>query len=53
MTLVEWRKRVGDRFPVTFAAGIDRENSPDAMALGLTPITTCTDLLKTRGYKRR
>jgi putative selenate reductase len=54
ITLVEeWRKRVGDRFPVTFAAGIDRENFPDAMALGLTPITTCTDLLKTRGYARQ
>lgn len=54
MTLVEeWRKRVGDRFPITFAAGIDRENFPDAMALGLTPITACTDLLKTRGYARQ
>lgn len=53
MTLVEeWRKRVGNRFPITFAAGIDRENFPDAMALGLTPITVCTDLLKTRGYAR-
>ena len=53
VTLVEeWRKRVGNRFPITFAAGIDRENFPDAMALGLTPITACTDLLKTRGYAR-
>lgn len=53
MTLVEeWRKKVGNRFPITFAAGIDRENFPDAMALGLTPITVCTDLLKTRGYAR-
>lgn len=54
MTLVEeWRKRMGDRFPITFAAGIDKENFPDAMALGLTPITVCTDLLKTRGYARQ
>ena len=53
MSLVEeWRKKVGNRFPITFAAGIDRENFPDAMALGLTPITVCTDLLKTRGYAR-
>ena len=53
VTLVEeWRKKVGNRFPITFAAGIDRENFPDAMALGLTPITVCTDLLKTRGYAR-
>lgn len=54
MTLVEeWRKKMGDRFPITFAAGIDKENFPDAMALGLTPITVCTDLLKTRGYARQ
>jgi len=53
VTLVEeWRKKVGNRYPITFAAGIDRENFPDAMALGLTPITVCTDLLKTRGYAR-
>lgn len=53
MTLVEeWRKKAGCRYPITFAAGIDRENFPDAMALGLTPITVCTDLLKTRGYAR-
>ncbi|MBT9584260.1 4Fe-4S dicluster domain-containing protein [bacterium] len=53
MTLLEeWRKKVGNRFPITFAAGIDRDNFPDAMALGLTPITACTDLLKTRGYAR-
>jgi putative selenate reductase len=53
MSLVEeWRKKVGNRFPITFAAGIDRDNFPDAMALGLTPITVCTDLLKTRGYAR-
>ena len=53
MTLVEeWRRRVGDRYPVTFAGGIDRDNFPDALALALTPVTTCTDLLKTRGYGR-
>lgn len=54
MTLVEkWREKVGDRYPVTFAAGIDRENFPDAVSLGLGPITSCTDLLKTRGYARQ
>lgn len=53
-TLVEkWREKVGDRYPVTFAAGIDRENFPDAVSLGLGPITSCTDLLKTRGYARQ
>jgi putative selenate reductase len=48
----EWRKLAGNRFPITFAAGIDRENFPDAQALGLIPTTACTDLLKTRGYAR-
>lgn len=54
VTLVEeWRKLVGDRFPITFAAGIEKENFPDAVSLGLAPITSCTDLLKTRGYARQ
>jgi putative selenate reductase len=53
ITLVEeWRKKVGNRYPITFAAGIDRENFPEVVALGLVPITVCTDLLKTRGYAR-
>ncbi len=54
VTLVEeWRKLVGDRFPITFAAGIEKENFPDTASLGLAPITSCTDLLKTRGYARQ
>ena len=47
-----FRGRFGDRFPVSFAAGIDRANFPDAVALGLTPITVCSDLLKPQGYGR-
>jgi len=43
---------VGDWMPVSFAAGIDRKNFADAAALGLTPITTCTDLLRPGGYGR-
>jgi hypothetical protein len=31
---------------VSFAAGIDRANFADAVALGLVPITVCSDLLK-------
>jgi putative selenate reductase len=38
--------------PVSFSAGIDKTNFPDAVALGLVPITTCTDLLRTGGYGR-
>lgn len=54
MRLVDqWRQEVGDRWPVTFAAGIDQENFFEAVALGLCPITSCTDLLKTRGYGRQ
>ena len=43
-----FRQTFGDRFPISFAAGIDRQNFPDAVALGLVPITVCTDLLKKR-----
>ena len=43
---------VGDFLPVSFSAGIDRKNYPDAIALGLTPVTTCTDLLRPGGYGR-
>ena len=42
----------GDRFPISFSAGIDRHNFADAVALGLCPITTCSDLLKPGGYGR-
>lgn len=52
-----WRLRsearvVGEDLPISFSAGIDRRNFPDAMALGLTPVTTCTDLLRPGGYGR-
>ena len=43
---------VGADMAVSFSAGIDRKNYPDAMALGLTPVTTCTDLLRPGGYGR-
>jgi putative selenate reductase len=48
----KFRQRFGDRFPISFSAGIDRKNFADAMALGLTPITVCSDLLKPGGYAR-
>ena len=37
---------------VSFSAGISKENLPAAAALGLTPITICSDLLKPGGYGR-
>ena len=47
-----FRRTFGDRFPVSFSAGIDRFNFPDAAALGLVPITVCSDLLRKGGYGR-
>jgi putative selenate reductase len=53
MHLVQrWRQAFGDRFTVSFSAGIERSNYPDAVALGLVPVTACTDLLKPGGYGR-
>ena len=53
MNLVDrFREHFGDRFPISFAAGIDRGNFADAVALGLVPITVCSDLLKPQGYGR-
>ncbi|MGZ6367237.1 MAG: glutamate synthase [Ktedonobacteraceae bacterium] len=51
--LAEWRKAAGTRYPVSFAAGIDRRNVANAVAMGLTPITVCTDLLRPKGYGRQ
>ncbi|MDH3746297.1 MAG: glutamate synthase [Acidobacteriota bacterium] len=47
-----FRRTFGDRFPISFAAGIDRGNFADAAALGLVPITVSTDLLRKGGYGR-
>jgi putative selenate reductase len=51
--LAEWRAVAGTRYPISFAAGIDRRNFPNAVAMGLTPITVCTDLLRPKGYARQ
>ncbi|VAX41595.1 Glutamate synthase [NADPH] small chain, partial [hydrothermal vent metagenome] len=42
-----------DRFPISFSAGIERSNFADAVALGLVPVTVCTDLLRPGGYARQ
>jgi putative selenate reductase len=47
-----FRGAFGDRLPVSFSAGIERANFPDAVALGLLPVTACTDLLQAGGYWR-
>lgn len=48
----QFRARFGDRYPISFSAGIQRKNFPDAVALGLVPITVCSDLLGPGGYGR-
>jgi putative selenate reductase len=50
--LARFRRAFGNRVPVSFSAGIDRHNFPDAVAIGLVPVTACTDLLRTGGYGR-
>lgn len=53
MALVaDWRNVFGAAMPISFSAGIDQHNFPDTVAAGLTPITTCSDLLKPGGYGR-
>ena len=53
MSLVRRFRRVhGDAVPISFSAGIDRKNFPDAVAIGLVPVTVCSDLLKPGGYGR-
>ena len=47
-----FRRTFGGELPLSFSAGIDRTNFPDAVALGLVPVTVCTDLLKKGGYRR-
>ncbi|MHB1844621.1 MAG: glutamate synthase [Deltaproteobacteria bacterium] len=46
------RETFGDRLPLSFSAGIDRHNFADAVALGLCPVTVCSDLLRPKGYGR-
>jgi putative selenate reductase len=48
----QFRQRFGDEYPVSFSAGIDTKNYAESVALGLTPVTTCSDLLKPGGYGR-
>jgi putative selenate reductase len=38
--------------PLSFSAGVDAHNVADLLALGLAPVTVCTDWLKTGGYSR-
>lgn len=48
----EWRNSFGAHFPISFSAGVDAQNFADCVSLGLAPVTTCTDLLRPKGYGR-
>jgi putative selenate reductase len=53
MALVgRFRETFGAALPLSFSAGIDRQNFADAVSLGLVPVTVCSDLLKPGGYGR-
>ena len=53
MSLMQkFREELGFEFPVSFSAGIDVKNFPAAVACGMVPVTTCTDLLKQGGFGR-
>jgi putative selenate reductase len=52
MALVDRYRRARPDVPISFSAGVDAHNFPDCAALGFTPITTCTDLLRPGGYGR-
>jgi putative selenate reductase len=52
LNLVEKYRRARPEVPISFSAGVDARNYADCVALGFTPITTCTDLLRPGGYAR-
>lgn len=52
LNLVECYRRARPDVPISFSAGVDNQNFADCAALGFTPITTCTDLLRPGGYGR-
>jgi putative selenate reductase len=52
LNLVEQYRRARPQVPISFSAGVDNRNFADCAALGFTPITTCTDLLRPGGYAR-
>lgn len=47
-----FRERFKDKYGVSFSAGIDRGNFGAAVLSGLSPVTSCTDLLRAGGYGR-
>jgi putative selenate reductase len=52
LNLVDRFRRARPAVPISFSAGVDAQNFADCVAMGFTPITTCTDLLRPGGYGR-
>lgn len=53
MTLMQkFREDLGFELPISFSAGINARNFAAAVACGMVPVTTCTDLLRQGGYGR-
>src|SRR5262249_2391727 len=52
LALVDRYRRARPEVPISFSAGVDAQTFPDCAALAVTPITTCTDLLRPGGYGR-
>jgi putative selenate reductase len=52
LRLVERVRRARPEVPLSFSAGVNNRNFADCVALGLAPVTVCTDLLKPGGYGR-
>jgi putative selenate reductase len=52
LSLVGRLRRARPSLPLSFSAGVDNRNFADCVAIGLAPVTTCTDLLKPGGYGR-
>jgi putative selenate reductase len=52
LNLVERLRRARPEVPLSFSAGVDNRNFADCVALGLSPVTVCTDLLRPGGYSR-
>lgn len=50
--LVKLGRDTGPDLPISFSAGVDARNAADAVACGLLPVTSCTDLLRPPGYPR-
>jgi putative selenate reductase len=52
LSLVERFRRARPHLPLSFSAGVDNRNFADCVAMGLAPVTVCSDLLKPGGYAR-